>query len=173
MAVVGLPDDRYGEVVSAFVVTQENVAVSCEQDPLSIDLRSGTGDKLVDGVASQGNVLTADDVRAWVRKSLSRNCTPKYVFWLNRMPLTASGKIEKYKLRAMGQSAVSERDERHNLPIKTRERNSLLDYLVKLPKMTVRMTAGWVHTVASNVRMVVLVVATGSMRWARGSGSKT
>lgn len=33
---------------------------------------------------------------------------PKYVFWVNDFPKTASGKIQKYKLREDGVRLVSE-----------------------------------------------------------------
>ncbi|KAG5305012.1 AMP dependent synthetase and ligase [Histoplasma capsulatum G186AR] len=74
VSVVGVPDDRYGEVVAAFVIQREEA----EQK------------------------LTADEVKDWVRKKLSHHLVPKYVFLMNDasgFPKTASGKIQKFKLR--------------------------------------------------------------------------
>ena len=95
VSVVGLPDERYGEVVAAFVIRHENAQV------------------------------TADEVRTWVREKLSHHLgicpidpsqsyfvinlntneiivVPKHVFWTDNYPKTASGKIQKFKLRADG-----------------------------------------------------------------------
>lgn len=75
-SVVGLPDERYGEVIGAFVIAKE-------------------------GMAEEGK-LTEDEVQKWVRDRLSKMMVPKYVFFIERFTLTASGKIEKYKLRDIG-----------------------------------------------------------------------
>ncbi|EMC94182.1 hypothetical protein BAUCODRAFT_223006 [Baudoinia panamericana UAMH 10762] len=72
VSVVGLPDEKYGEIVTAFVVKAQGVA------------------------------LTAQEVRDWVREKLSGHLVPKYVFWTDDYPKTASGKIQKFKLREMG-----------------------------------------------------------------------
>ncbi|KAI6906431.1 acyl-CoA synthetase/AMP-acid ligase-like protein II [Hortaea werneckii] len=72
ISVVGLPDEKYGEVVAAFVVKKQD---------------SG---------------LKADDVRSFVREKLSGHLVPKYVFWVDEYPKTASGKIQKFKLREVG-----------------------------------------------------------------------
>ncbi|KAF2464356.1 acyl-CoA synthetase/AMP-acid ligase-like protein II [Lindgomyces ingoldianus] len=74
VSVVGLPDERYGEVVAAFVIAHEG---------------------------PKGKV-TADEVREWVRTKLSHHLVPKYVFWVGNYPKTASGKIQKFKLRELG-----------------------------------------------------------------------
>lgn len=70
VSVVGLPDEKYGEVVAAYVVKR--------------------GD------------ISADEVRNWVREKLSHHLVPKYVFWVTEYPKTASGKIQKFKLKDMG-----------------------------------------------------------------------
>ena len=77
VSVVGLPDERYGEVVAAFVIR-------------------GRG------------TLTKDDVRVWVAGKLSRHLVPKYVFWIDGFPKTASGKIKKFELRNLGKRLVEE-----------------------------------------------------------------
>ncbi|RMZ69554.1 amp-binding enzyme [Pyrenophora seminiperda CCB06] len=80
VSVVGLPDERYGEVVAAFVVKHEG---------------------------TDGN-LTADEVRSWVREKLSNHLVPKYVFWVDNYPKTASGKIQKFELKGLGIKLLQE-----------------------------------------------------------------
>ncbi|KAF2725371.1 acetyl-CoA synthetase-like protein [Polychaeton citri CBS 116435] len=77
VSVVGLPDERYGEVVAAFVV------------------RGESGRK-------EGEFLAAEEVRSWVRERLSGHLVPKHVFWVEDFPKTASGKVQKFKLREDG-----------------------------------------------------------------------
>ncbi|KAK5136683.1 hypothetical protein LTR08_002336 [Meristemomyces frigidus] len=72
VSVVGLPDEKYGEVVAAFTVPKH------------------------------GSSLSADQVRTWVREKLSGHLVPKYVFWVKDYPKTASGKIQKFKLHELG-----------------------------------------------------------------------
>lgn len=69
VAVVGLPDDRWGEVVAAF-------------------LRP-----------APGHELDKDELFAYVRQHLAPHKTPKHWFSLESFPLTGSGKIQKFKLR--------------------------------------------------------------------------
>jgi len=70
--VVGLPDEKYGEEVCACVIYKDGMSV--------------TNEEIID----------------YVRSGLSRFKTPKYVIELTEFPMTASGKIQKYKLREMG-----------------------------------------------------------------------
>ena len=72
VSVVGLPDERLGEVVAAFVIKRK------------------------------GEDLTVEEVREWVKTRLSHHLVPKYVFWVDEYPKTASGKIQKFKLRESG-----------------------------------------------------------------------
>ncbi len=69
--VVGVPDPKYGEVVGAFV-----------------RLKAGVD-------------LTEGDVQEFARARMARYKAPKYVFFVDAFPMTASGKIQKYKLREM------------------------------------------------------------------------
>ncbi|KAI8939175.1 hypothetical protein NX059_005007 [Plenodomus lindquistii] len=80
VSVVGLPDERYGEVVAAFVVRHEE---------------------------DEGKVTVAD-LKDWVREKLSHHLVPKYVFWVDNYPKTASGKIQKFKLKEDGINLVKE-----------------------------------------------------------------
>jgi acyl-CoA synthetase (AMP-forming)/AMP-acid ligase II len=76
VSVVGLPDEQYGECVAAFVVVKGQEKV------------------------------TAKEVREWVRERLSHHLVPRYVFWVDGYPKTASGKIQKFKLRELGMEMV-------------------------------------------------------------------
>ncbi|TVY46017.1 putative acyl-CoA synthetase [Lachnellula subtilissima] len=51
---------------------------------------------------ADSKLLTTEGVREWVREQLSGHLVPKYVFWVTEYPKTASGKIQKFKLREMG-----------------------------------------------------------------------
>ncbi|PHH79831.1 hypothetical protein CDD80_3692 [Ophiocordyceps camponoti-rufipedis] len=69
VSVVGVPCPRLGEAVAAFVRPADDN-------------------------------LTADAVRDWVRDRLSSHLVPKHVlFWSDEFPKTASGKVQKFKLR--------------------------------------------------------------------------
>jgi fatty-acyl-CoA synthase len=69
--VVGIPDEKYGEIVGAFVILKD------------------------------GADLTEEDIRDYARRSIARYKVPKNVFIVDAFPLTASGKIQKFKLREM------------------------------------------------------------------------
>jgi acyl-CoA synthetase (AMP-forming)/AMP-acid ligase II len=97
VSVVGVPDERYGEVVAAFVVVHAGVRVGRDdagEGDAGLDLEGGNG--------GSEHVLTRDGVREWVRSQLSGHLVPRYVFWVNEYPKTASGKIQKFKLKEMG-----------------------------------------------------------------------
>ncbi|RMJ27387.1 long-chain-fatty-acid-CoA ligase [Aspergillus sp. HF37] len=75
VSVVGVPDEKYGEVVAAFVVSRE---------------------------VDSPRVPAKDDIQSWVRTKLSNHLVPKYVFFSppsDSFPKTASGKIQKFKLK--------------------------------------------------------------------------
>ncbi|EXJ93104.1 hypothetical protein A1O3_01660 [Capronia epimyces CBS 606.96] len=83
VSVVGLPDERYGEVVAAFIIRRHHLP--------------------------QGETpITAEEVRSWVKKRMSHHLVPKYVFFVDEYPKTASGKIQKYKLRETGTRLLQE-----------------------------------------------------------------
>ncbi len=67
--VVGVPSHKYGEEVGAFIILKE------------------------------GHGLTPEDVRDYCRGKISNYKVPKYVTFVRSYPLTASGKVQKYKLR--------------------------------------------------------------------------
>ena len=68
--VYGVPDEKYGEKVAAAVKLRE------------------------------GSELTAEDVQNYCRENIAYYKVPEYVDFIEVYPMTASGKIQKYKLRA-------------------------------------------------------------------------
>ncbi|MGC9517889.1 MAG: AMP-binding protein [Methanomicrobiales archaeon] len=67
--VVGIPDEKYGEIVGAFVILED------------------------------GAQLTEEDIRDYSITKIARYKVPKHVFIVDEFPLTASGKVQKFKLR--------------------------------------------------------------------------
>jgi acyl-CoA synthetase (AMP-forming)/AMP-acid ligase II len=82
-SVVGVPDEKLGETVGAFVVV--------------------AGAWMGEGAAGDEakKVLEKQVVRDWVKERLSGHLAPRYVWWIDEYPKTASGKVQKYKLREM------------------------------------------------------------------------
>jgi mevalonyl-CoA ligase len=82
-SVVGIPDERYGEVVACFL--RQNVD---KPRPSS------------------------SEVSDWVRATLGRHKVPKYVLWIgdsgigDDFPKTGSGKHQKHILREIGQRSI-------------------------------------------------------------------
>ncbi|MDV0445624.1 3-[(3aS,4S,7aS)-7a-methyl-1,5-dioxo-octahydro-1H-inden-4-yl]propanoyl:CoA ligase [Methanimicrococcus sp. At1] len=69
--VAGVPSEKYGEEVGAFIILQDGVKMHPE------------------------------DVKDFCRGQIARYKVPKYVFFLDEFPMTGSGKIQKFKLREM------------------------------------------------------------------------
>src|SRR3954452_25325235 len=67
--VVGVPDERYGEELAAFVVLREGA--SCDEDVL----------------------------RAFCDGRIARHKVPRYVRFVDGFPMTVTGKVQKFKLR--------------------------------------------------------------------------
>ena len=72
VAVVGVPDDRMGEVGMAFVV-----------------LRPGA-------------TASEDELKAWSREEMANYKAPRHVVFVDELPLNATGKVLKYQLRERG-----------------------------------------------------------------------
>jgi fatty-acyl-CoA synthase len=70
--VVGLPDERFGEEVAAFVIVRE------------------------------GADLDAEEVRAFCQGRIAHYKVPRHVIFVDEFPMTVTGKIQKFKLRDQG-----------------------------------------------------------------------
>ncbi|KAJ1336101.1 mevalonyl-CoA ligase [Microdochium nivale] len=97
VSVVGVPDERHGEAVAAFIVPCRGVRTADD------DAGGGGAVDKDDG----GGLLTKKFVRDWVASNLSGHLVPKHVFWVQEYPKTASGKIQKFKLRDMAKELMS------------------------------------------------------------------
>ncbi|ERS99988.1 hypothetical protein HMPREF1624_03358 [Sporothrix schenckii ATCC 58251] len=104
VSVVGVPDPRHGESVGAFVVPHGGVRVAggyvVESEP-SVIQRADADD------SDPNETLSPDSIRAWVRDRLSPHLSPKHVFWTTSFPKTASGKIQKFKLRDVAKELLA------------------------------------------------------------------
>lgn len=109
VSVVGVPDERHGECVGAFVVPHRGVAV-VEGEPgghAALESAAGAvGETATEDGEGQPPLLTKADIREWVASRLSAHLVPKHVFWVEEYPKTASGKIQKYKLREMAKELL-------------------------------------------------------------------
>ena len=131
-SVVGLPDEKYGECVAAFVVVHKGVQVGVDdagvgESDIDTNLEEGSAsdaaaaaktiaqNSRTDMRRSDKKFLTKEDAREWVRDQLSNHLVPRYVFWAEEYPKTASGKIQKFKLREMGIKFLEEAKEKRGL----------------------------------------------------------
>ncbi len=69
--VVGVPSKDYGEEVLACIILKDNVKI------------------------------TEEEIKEYVKSHMARHKTPKYVWFMDEFPMTASGKIQKFRLREM------------------------------------------------------------------------
>jgi len=53
-------------------------------------------------ILKKGATATEEEIQQYVREGLSKHKTPRYVRFVDSFPMTASGKIQKYKLREWG-----------------------------------------------------------------------
>ncbi|MDD3753816.1 MAG: AMP-binding protein [Methanobacterium sp.] len=83
--VVGIPDEKYGEIVGAFIILEE------------------------------GAELTEEDVRDHAVTKIARFKVPKHVFFVDEFPLTASGKIQKFILREQAEQLLKKKLENEGL----------------------------------------------------------
>jgi len=67
--VIGVPSQQYGEEIAACIILK------------------------------QDEEMTVDEVKAFVRGSMAKHKTPSHVLFMDAFPMTASGKIQKFKLR--------------------------------------------------------------------------
>ncbi|KAH6674925.1 acyl-CoA synthetase/AMP-acid ligase-like protein II [Halenospora varia] len=101
VSVVGLPDEKYGECVAAFIVVQKGVLVG-KDDKMDGDAQVDLHGINAAPHPSTQKVLTKGMVREWVGRELSHHLVPRWVFWVSGYPKTASGKIQKFRLRDLG-----------------------------------------------------------------------
>jgi fatty-acyl-CoA synthase len=76
--VAGIPSKKYGEEVGAFVI-----------------LKPGT-------------VISEEEVRTFCKNKISHYKVPQYVFFMESFPLSASGKVQKFKLSENGLNLLRE-----------------------------------------------------------------
>jgi fatty-acyl-CoA synthase len=79
--VVGIPDEKYGEIIGAFIIKED------------------------------GSQLTSEDIRDYSSNKIARYKVPKHVFFVQEFPLTASGKIMKFKLRDQAVEILAKKSE--------------------------------------------------------------
>ena len=77
--VAGIPSPKYGEQVGAFIKIKE------------------------------GCTLTEEEVKLYCRGQIARFKIPKYIFFVEGYPMTASGKIQKYRLKDIGLDLLKEK----------------------------------------------------------------
>ena len=68
---VGVPDERFGEQLCAWIIVHEDAKVS------------------------------EDDLKAYCQGKIAHFKVPHYVRFTDAFPMTVTGKIQKYKLREM------------------------------------------------------------------------
>ena len=81
--VVGVPSEQYGEEICACIILKE------------------------------GETLTEDEVKAFVNKSMAKHKTPSYVLFMDTFPMTASGKIQKFRLKDRAAELLGLSDKTH------------------------------------------------------------
>ncbi|MBA2864252.1 AMP-binding protein [Methanococcus maripaludis] len=79
--VVAIPDEKYGEIVGAFVIPKE------------------------------GHEIKEEDVRDFALEKIARYKVPKHVFVVEEFPMTASGKIQKFKLTELAVELLKKKKE--------------------------------------------------------------
>ncbi|MCP3738989.1 AMP-binding protein [Rossellomorea sp. BNER] len=77
--VLGVPDEVFGEEVVAWIILKE------------------------------GQSLTTEDIREYCKGKISRHKIPRYIEFTDSYPMTASGKIQKFKLREKTKEKISQK----------------------------------------------------------------
>ena len=75
--IVAVPSEKYGEEAYAFVIKRA------------------------------GSTVTEKDIQTYVANNMARHKVPSYVEFIDQMPMTASGKIQKFVLRAMAKATLN------------------------------------------------------------------
>jgi fatty-acyl-CoA synthase len=76
VAVVGVPDARYGEQVAAWICLHE------------------------------GETATEDELRDFCRERIAHFKVPRYIRFVDALPMTVTGKIQKFVLREQAAEAL-------------------------------------------------------------------
>ncbi len=76
--VVGIPDSVYGEEVMAWIILKD------------------------------GEAATAEEIKEYCKGKISKHKIPRYIEFTDSYPMTASGKIQKFKLKEQALEAVEE-----------------------------------------------------------------
>lgn len=76
--VVGIPDSVYGEEVMAWIILKD------------------------------GETATAEEIKEYCKGKISKHKIPRYIEFTDSYPMTASGKIQKFKLKEQALEAVEE-----------------------------------------------------------------
>ena len=84
-SVIGVADERYGEAVAAFIIRR--------RDAIIVD-------------DSRSSETLVRDLRDHVKGNLSHHLVPKYIFFVDEFPKTASGKVQKFKLREIARQLL-------------------------------------------------------------------
>ena len=50
-------------------------------------------------ILKDGETVTEEEIKDFVKSHMARHKVPSYVSFIKEFPMTASGKIQKYKLR--------------------------------------------------------------------------
>ncbi len=79
--VIGVPSKQYGEEIMAWIILKE------------------------------GETATEDEIKELVKSHMARHKSPKYVKFTDHFPLTASGKIQKFKMREQAIEELNLKDD--------------------------------------------------------------
>jgi fatty-acyl-CoA synthase len=77
VAVVGVPDERYGEELCAWIVPKP------------------------------GSNVDPEELRAYCRGKIAHFKIPRYIMIVDALPMTVTGKVQKYKIRERSIEALS------------------------------------------------------------------
>ncbi|PYZ97025.1 AMP-binding protein [Alteribacter lacisalsi] len=75
--IVGVPDEKYGEQVAAYIILKD------------------------------GESATEEELRDYFEGRISRHKIPRYIEFVDEYPMTASGKIQKFRLREQAISTIA------------------------------------------------------------------
>nr|WP_204557379.1 AMP-binding protein [Bacillus ectoiniformans] len=76
--VIGVPDEKYGEELMAWVILKE------------------------------GETAEVDEIKEFFKGKISRHKIPRHIIFTKEYPMTASGKIQKFKLREQSMNLLSQ-----------------------------------------------------------------